>query len=100
MVDGEVDAAKRPFGRCSRSKYSVSVIAIDSRWVPARICGLLAQRNIELRSIEMAAPDQGGFWRIQLVVTLSEPADAGLLVRRLTRLIDVVEVVDLAEIQA
>jgi acetolactate synthase small subunit len=78
----------------------VLVIATDSRWVPARICGMLAQRNIELRSIEMTGPGDGRFWRIQLAVSVSGRDEIGLLVRRLNRLIDVVEVVDLAAVPA
>lgn len=76
-------------------EHLLCVIASDARAVPARVCGLLAQRSVEVSSIQMAKPAGSTRWWIQLVVCLDRNGDVELVVKWLNRLVDVVKVVDL-----
>jgi acetolactate synthase small subunit len=62
--------------------------------VPARITRLLVQRRTRITSFHMARGPGDGAWSIQLVVDVTGTAQAELLVKRLSRLIDVIRVVD------
>jgi acetolactate synthase I/III small subunit len=70
------------------------IVARDSRWIPARICGVLAQRNVAATSIQMCKPEGSRNWWIHLVVELDEPKEAQLLLKQLNRLVDVITVID------
>jgi acetolactate synthase small subunit len=77
----------------------LSVFATDSRWVPVRICGLLAQRNVTLDAVRMSRSAGDERWQIDLVVSVDGPQQSHLLAERLGRLVDVVDVVEATSIQ-
>ena len=70
------------------------VEATSSDEVPARITGLLAQRRTQVSSLHMARRLGDGAWSIQLVVDVTDDNQATLLANRLSRLVDVIRVVD------
>jgi acetolactate synthase I/III small subunit len=78
------------------AEHLLSVVATDTSVVPARVCGLLAQRNIAVSSIQMVKPAGGAYWCIQLVVCLGPEESVELVVKRLNRLVDVVKVVEIS----
>lgn len=51
--------------------HLICLIAEDGPTVPARVCGLLTQRNVDFSSVQMSRMPNGG-WRIQLVVHLGD----------------------------
>lgn len=75
-------------------EHLLSVLGTDSRTLPARVCGLLAQRNIPVSSVQMAKPVGSQHWWIQLVVCVDSTTEVQLVVNRLNRLVDVVKVSD------
>lgn len=70
------------------------VLGTDSRILPARVCGLLAQRNIPVTSIQMTKPVGSQHWWIRLVVLVESTTDVQLVVNRLDRLVDVIKVIN------
>ena len=73
----------------------LSVVAAGDRRVPSRICALLAQRVVTISSIKMSHNPATSRWIIELVACIEDDADLELLVKRLDRLVDVLEVVDI-----
>jgi acetolactate synthase small subunit len=74
----------------------LSLIAVDDRRVPTRICGLLAQRVVTISSIQMTHDRAASRWTIRLVAYVETELELELLIRRLNRLVDVLEVVEVA----
>ena len=74
----------------------LSLIAVDDRRVPTRICGLLAQRVVTISSIQMTHDRAAARWTIRLVACVETDLEFELLIRRLDRLVDVLEVVEVA----
>jgi acetolactate synthase small subunit len=64
--------------------------------IPTRIAGLLAQRRMQVSSLQMARLPGDGAWSVRLVVDVTDENQAELLVKRLNRIIDVVRVIDTA----
>jgi acetolactate synthase small subunit len=60
------------------------------------VCGLLAQRNVDVNSVQMVKPTGGSHWWIQLVVCLGPDEGVELVVKRLNRLVDVVKIVEVS----
>lgn len=73
----------------------LSVIAVDDRRVPSRICGLLAQRVVTISSIQMTHDHAASQWTIQLVACVENELELELLIKRFDRLVDVLEVIDI-----
>jgi acetolactate synthase small subunit len=73
----------------------LSVVAVDDRRVPSRICGLLAQRVVTVSSIQMTHDRATSQWTIQLVACVENARELELLIKRLDRLVDVLEVVEI-----
>lgn len=74
----------------------LSLVAVDDRRVPTRICGLLAQRVVTIKSIQMTHDRAAAKWTIQLVACVENELELELLIKRLDRLVDVLEVVEIA----
>jgi len=72
----------------------LSLVAVDDRRVPTRICGLLAQRVVTISSIQMIHDHAASQWAIQLVACVENELELELLIKRLNRLVDVLEVVE------
>jgi acetolactate synthase regulatory subunit len=73
-------------------EHLLCMLGTDSIRLPSSICGLLAQRNIAASSIHMTKPSGSDHWWVQLVVSVDSTAEAELVVKRLDRLVDVVNV--------
>lgn len=76
--------------------HLLCVLGADSHSLPARVCGLLAQRNIPVSSIQMSKPVGSQHWWIQLVVCVESTSEVELVVNRLSRLVDVIDVIDVS----
>jgi acetolactate synthase I/III small subunit len=72
------------------------VLGSDSQTMPARVCGLLAQRNIPVNSIQMTKPADSQHWWIRLVVCVESMNEVELVANRLNRLVDVIKVIDVS----
>lgn len=73
----------------------LSLVAVDDRRVPSRICGLLAQRVVTISSIQMTHDHAASQWTIQLVACVANEFELELLIKRLERLVDVLTVTDI-----
>jgi acetolactate synthase small subunit len=74
----------------------LSLVAVDDRRVPTRICGLLAQRVVTISSIQIIHDQAASQWTIQLVACVENDLELELLIKRLDRLVDVLEVFEIA----
>jgi acetolactate synthase-1/3 small subunit len=72
----------------------ICFLAADALTVPARVCGLLAQRQVDVGSIQMSRTPDRRLWWVQLFVRLEYVDHIQLLVKRISRLIDVIAVHD------
>jgi acetolactate synthase I/III small subunit len=72
--------------------HLLCVLGEDLHSLPARVCGLLAQRNIPVSSIQMSKPVGSQHWWIQLVVCVESTSEVERVVNRLSRLVDVIDV--------
>ena len=72
----------------------LSVVAAGDRRVPSRICALLAQRVVTISGIKMSHDPVTSRWIIELVACIEDEPELELLIKRLDRLVDVLEVVD------
>ena len=73
----------------------LSLVAVDDRRVPSRICGLLAQRVVTISSIQMTHDHAASQWDIRLVACVENQLELELLIKRLDRLVDVLKVVEI-----
>lgn len=71
--------------------HLLCLTATDSPSVPSRVCTLLAQRRVPVTSI-CAARDTGNRWSVRLRLELAEPQRLGLVIKQLSRLVDVTRV--------
>lgn len=74
----------------------LSLVAVGDGRVPSRICALLAQRVVTISSIQMIHDHAASQWTIQLVACVENERELELLIKRLDRLVDVLEVVAIA----
>ncbi len=72
----------------------ICLLAADAQTVPARVCGLLVQRQVDVGSIQMSRTPDRRYWWVQLFVRLEYDDHIQLLVKRISRLIDVMAVHD------
>jgi acetolactate synthase I/III small subunit len=71
--------------------FQVVVTARPGRQVPARVAGLLLPLDIEITALHVTQPSCGG-WRVELTARVPSRGHLEFLVKRLHRLIDVIEV--------
>ena len=70
------------------------LLASDSDLVPARICGLLAQRKVATGRIGLSRLAATGQWWVQIVVRVSSGGEVQRIIDLLGRLVDVHTVFD------
>lgn len=70
------------------------MVTLGGPSVPSRVCSLLAQRSVEFSSIQMTRETSMSGWVIQVVVHVKDEPELHLLITRLNRLVDVVNVIE------
>jgi acetolactate synthase small subunit len=72
--------------------HVLCALTTGSERVASRICGVLAQRQIDVRSVQMTQVGDNAYWWVRLVVRASDESQVEMVAKWLERLIDVLNV--------
>jgi len=71
--------------------HTLQLTTTASPTAPARVLALCAQRGVDVGGIHADRLDRESAWRIELGVTVDDEAALELLICRLNRLVDVID---------
>lgn len=82
-------------GEPTARHHVIGVLACSTHELPARVCAMLAQRQADLTGLQMSKTRDGCWWWIHVGVRVASATELRILIDRLHRLIDVVDVAEI-----